>query len=97
MDVIKKAQKEKERQTANLKDNLLHQLLTHNCPCRIDTLKNVARMAGLCETYSHLDNAVNELMREGKIEIHFIGDSEIYFSATPRAASHFSTHKPKND
>jgi len=83
--------------TTDLKDNLLHQLLAHQCPVRIDTLKHGAQLTGLCDAYSHLDDAINELIREEKIVLHFIGDGEIYFSMTPSAISHFSASKPKND
>lgn len=94
MDAIQNVQKQ---QIFDLKDNLMHQLLTWKQPVGIHTLKVQAEMSGLCEHYSNLDDAVNELIREEKIVIHFIGKGEVYFSATPGAASHFSAPEPKDD
>lgn len=94
MDVIQNVQRQ---QIFDLKDNLMHQLLIWKHPVGIHTLKVQAETSGLCVHYSNLDDAVNELIREEKIVLHFVGDVEIYLSATPSAASHFSTPKPKDD
>lgn len=82
VDFVEQAQKERKKMTVELKENLLHQLLAARCPVGITTLKTGAQRAILyCEHYSDLDDAVNELIKENKVTLHFIDEDELYLSA----------------
>ncbi|KKU86062.1 MAG: hypothetical protein UY15_C0016G0010 [Parcubacteria group bacterium GW2011_GWA2_47_9] len=82
MSIVDEVRKTRKEMTLELKYNIVHQLQARKCPVRLDTLMKAAESVVYnCRRYSDLDDAVNELIKEDKIVLHFIGDGELYLSS----------------
>jgi len=72
--------KARETVTARLKENFMHQLLAVQTVGgrQLKALKEAAVQGGACEDFFDISDAVNELIREGKVRIQFIAGNDPY-------------------
>lgn len=77
MSIVEEMQRADQEMTALLKENFMHQLLAFRAMggIAVKLLKEAAVRTGACHDTFDISRAVNELVKEEKVTIQFIGDS----------------------